>query len=124
METGVKSKWIDYKGKRIFYVDFSNFGSDSHALRQEAHAIIAEVVKEPPDSVLALSNAAGTVGTPENMVIFKGIVTRTGRFVRKRAVVGVTGVRQVLLETLNRVTMGKPMMAFEEEEAAKKWLVE
>lgn len=120
----MKSKWIEHKGKRILYVDCTNFGSDSEALRAEAQAIIALVTQQPEDSVRALSNTEGTVGTPENLSILKGIVTRTTRFVRKRAVVGVSGIRKSLLDIVNRATGNKPFASFSDEAAAKNWLVE
>ncbi len=119
----MKSKWIEYKGQRIFYVDCSNFGSDSAALHEEARAIIALVTQEPENSVRAISNAEGTTGTPENLTILKGIVTRTTRFVRKRAVVGVSGVRKALLDIVNRVAGGKPFAAFTEIDEAKEWVI-
>ena len=119
----MKSKWIDHKGCRILYVDCSNYGSDSAALREEARAIIALVTQQPENSVLALSNALGTVGTPENLNILKGIVTRTTRFVRRRAVVGVTGIRRTLLDIVNRAAGGKAFSAFTDESSALDWLV-
>ncbi len=120
----MKSKWIEHKGKPILYVDCSNFGSDSEALREEARAIIALVIQQPENSIRALSNAQGTVGTPENLNIMKSIVTRTTRYVRKRAVVGVSGIRVALLDIVNRVAGGKPFAAFTDEAAAKAWLVQ
>ncbi len=120
----MRSKWIEYKGKRIFYVDCSNFGSDSAALREEAHAIIDLVTKEPENSVRALSNAQGTTGTAENLNIMRGIVTRTTRFVKKRAVLGASsGIRKTLLDIVNRATGNKPFAAFTEETEAKEWLI-
>jgi hypothetical protein len=120
----MKSKWIEHKGKPIFYVDLSNFGGDTVALREEARAITSLLTQQPENSVLTLSNAEGTVITPEHLTILKGIVTRTTRFVRKRAVLGVTGVRKALLDTLNRITGGKSFASFDGPEAAKNWLVE
>ena len=120
----MKSKWIEHKGKRIFYVDCTGFGSDSEALRAEAHAIIELVTQQPENSIRALSNAEGTVGTPENLNILKGIVTRTTRFVRRRAVIGVSGIRKALLDIINRATGNKPFASFSDETAAKEWLIE
>jgi hypothetical protein len=120
----MKSKWIEHKGKRIFYVDCTGFGSDSDALRAEAQAIIALVTQQPENSVRALSNTDDTIGTPENLNILKGIVTRTTRFVRKRAVVGISGVRKALLDLINRAAGNKPFASFPDEAAARDWLVE
>ena len=119
----MKSRWIEHKGTRIFYVDLTNFGSDSAALREEAQAIIALVTQQPENSVRALSNTQGTVGTAENLAILKGIVTRTSRFVRRRAVVGVSGVRKALVDAVNRATGGKHFSPFADEQSAKDWLV-
>lgn len=119
----MKSRWIEHKGSRIFYVDLSDFGSDSAALHQEARAIIALVTQQPENSVRALSYAEGTVVTPENLTTIKTIVTLTNRYVLRRAVVGVSGLRKTLLDAVNRVAGGKPLASFPDEAAAKDWLV-
>lgn len=119
----MKSHWITHKGKRVFIFDCSNFGSDVAALEAETEAVAAVVTKEPLNSVLAVSNSMGTVGTPAAMRILERLVSRTSRHVQKRAVVGVTGLRRFLVDAMNRVSGGKPFSNFETVEEALDWLV-
>jgi hypothetical protein len=37
-------------------VDFSNFGMDKTGLKDEAQAVVATVMREPPGSMLVLSD--------------------------------------------------------------------
>ena len=120
----MKSRWITHHGKRIFLVDFTDFGSDTALVREEAKGIVEVVTREPLNSVLALSDVRGTAGTLDNVTVMKSVVTRTNRHVRRRAVVGVGGVRQALLDMVNRVTGSKQFAVFHDLEAAKDWLVE
>lgn len=119
----MKSRWITHGGKRIFLVDYSDFGSNIALIREEAKSIIEAVTREPLNSVLTLSDVRGTTGTLDTLAIMKRVVTSTNRHVRRRAVVGVSGLRQSLLDMVNRVTGNKPFAAFEDIEAAKDWLV-
>jgi hypothetical protein len=118
----MKSHWITHRGKRIFLVDYSDFGSNT-ALTEEANGIIEAVTRELPNSVLALSDVRGTTGTLDTLAIMKRVVTSTNRHVRRRAVVGVSGLRESLLDMVNRVTGNKPFAVFQDMEAAKEWLV-
>ena len=119
----MKSHWITHRGKRIFLVDLSNFGSDTALLREEAKGIVETVTREPLNSVLAVSDVRGTTGTLDNVSVMKSVVARTNRYVRQRAVVGVGGIRQTLLDMVNRVTGNKQFAVFQDIEAAKDWLV-
>lgn len=119
----MKSRWIVHNDQRIFFVDFTDFGSDAAALRAEAKAIIETVTQEPLNSVRSLSDARGTVGSPETLSIMRSIVARTNRYVRRRAIVGMTGPRRTLIEIMNRITGAKQFAMFDDADAAKDWLL-
>ena len=120
----MKSRWIVHNGKRLFYADFSNFGADSAVLKEESKAVVALVTQEPLDSVLALSDVRGTTGTPESLAIMKGVVSRTTRYVRKRATVGLSGIRRALIDAVNRLSGAKQFTCFDDVKAAEDWLTE
>lgn len=119
----MKSHWITHRDKRIFLVDYSNFGANTALIREEAKGIIEAVTHEPPNSVLALTDVRGTTGTLDTIAVMKRVVTSTNKHVRRRAVVGVAGLRESLLDMVNRVTGNKPFASFQDLEAAKEWLV-
>ena len=56
----MRSKWIEYKGKRIFYQDFSGLFFNADAIKEELLAVQSIVPKQPPSSVLVISNFADT----------------------------------------------------------------
>ena len=119
----MKSYWTTHKGKRIFVFDCSGFGSDAAALDAEAKAVVEVVTQEPLNSVLALSNGAGTTGTPAIMKILEATVSRTSPHIQRRAVIGITGMRRFLVDMVNRLSSGKPFSTFNSMEDALDWLV-
>jgi len=120
----MKSHWVTHKGKRVFIFDCSNFGSDVSALEAEINAVAEVVTREPENSVLSVSNSSGTVGSPAVIRLLEGLMNRTSRHIKKRAVVGVSGARRFLVDMVNRVSSGKPFSTFDNLNDALDWLVE
>jgi len=119
MDTG----WSTHKGKKFLFCNYSNRNELSN-LQAEAKRIEDIVVREPENSVLSVADVTGTLATPAVIDLFKGISSRTKKYVRKQAVVGVgfTGPRKVLLDLVIKVT-GVPMVIFNTIDEAKDWLV-
>ncbi len=117
----MKSGWKVYKGQRYFLADYSGFGSNFESLKLEVEAADAILVKEPTDSVRVLLDFRGTVGSMEVVNYFKDSSTRTRKYVIKNAVLGISGVRKILLESVSRIT-GHVALAFEDENKALEWL--
>lgn len=118
----MKSKWITYKGKQLLYGDYSGFGRDVQALQQENDAVDAIVCQMPEGSVLSITDVRDSVGTMEAVEVLKKSSARTKPYIRKIAVVGVTGVRRILADGVARFS-GQNMQYFDDIEAAKEWLV-
>jgi hypothetical protein len=119
----MKSRWITHKGKQIFFVDFANFGTDNAGLRAEGQAVTATILKEPPGSVLVLSDVRGTVGSPDNLSAMQSIASQNSAHVARRATIGLEGSRRAFLNVINRFTGNQSLVAFDDEEQAKDWLV-
>jgi hypothetical protein len=119
----MKSHWITYRSQRIFYADYSNFGTDMDALKLELSAVVGTISKEPPASVKILNNVQGTTGAPGATAMLRETVTRTNPYVRKRAVIGLGGVRRGLLDIINVFTGRGTIHAFDDEQSALDWLV-
>ena len=98
----MKSKWIFYKGVKILYADYSGFKNDAAALKIENDGVDAVVCQQAPGSVLCISDVRDTVASSEAMAIIKNSAKRTNPYVRKQAVIGVTGVRRVLADAVVR----------------------
>ena len=119
----MRSKWIEHRGKKIFFQDFSGFLYDADAVKKELMQVQVEVVSHPKNSLLILSDFTDTNMTSEMMPLLNAASAMTKDHVRKTAVLGVTGIKRSLADLLTRLT-GQPLKYFDSEAVAKDWLVE
>jgi len=119
----MKSKWIEHKGKRIFYQDFTGFFYNTRGVKDELAAVEQIVTNEPKNSVLIISNFQDTQVGPDLMPALNAASAKTKEYVRKTAVVGVTGFKRTLGDLLSRLT-GQPLKYFDYEEEARNWLAQ
>jgi len=117
----MKSYWIEYNGKKIFYQNFSNLHFNTGAVKQEMEKVQKIVLNEPKNSVLVLSNFTNTEITSELMPFLNEASRTTKSHVRKTAVVGIKGVKRYLGDMLSKIT-GQPLTYFSTEADAKEWL--
>ena len=117
----MKSKWIEYNGKKILYQDYSNYYFNEDAVKKELEEVEALVLSQPENSVLVLTNMSNTEVTLNLMPIFNEASRVTKSHVNKTAVLGVTGIKRTLGDLLSRIT-GQPLMYFNSEVEAKEWL--
>jgi hypothetical protein len=116
--------WITHKEKRILYSDFANFGADVEGLRADIEAGNQLIGQEPENSVLVLVDLRNTVISIEAAQILKESAASTKKYARKTALIGITtGFRKVLLDAAIRFS-GRHMVALDDVEKAKDWLVE
>lgn len=119
----MRSRWISHRGKRVFYADYSQLGTDIAALRTELQAVVETLTHEPPNSVVVLNDVRGTVATAGTTALLRDTVNKTNLYVRRRAVIGLSGVRRGLLDVINRFTGQGKIRAFDEQEQALEWLI-
>ncbi|MBT3337107.1 MAG: hypothetical protein HN855_15555 [Anaerolineae bacterium] len=119
----MRSKWIEYKGKKIFYQDFSKHFFNYQAVKEELVEVQAIVVKQPLDSLLVLTNFTDTAIAGDLMPVLNASSTLTKDHVHKAAVIGVTGIKKHLADMLTRLT-GQPLKYFDTEIEAKEWLAQ
>ncbi|MBT3712180.1 MAG: hypothetical protein HOG15_02380 [Anaerolineae bacterium] len=119
----MRSKWIEYQDKKIFYQDFSKLFFNYQAVKEELVEVQALVIKEPPNSLLVLANFNDTAIAGDLMSALNASSALTKDHVRKTAVFGVSGIKKKLGDLLSRLTE-QPLRYFDEESKAKKWLVE
>ncbi|HTX91246.1 MAG TPA: hypothetical protein VMC09_08520 [Anaerolineales bacterium] len=118
----MKSHWIDYRGKRIFFADYSGFGNDTAGLQQELDEAVEVLAREPDKSVLVLSNFENTVTTVTNLNAVRHSIQPANKAVIKRAILGVGGVRRMFLTTFSNVLGDTDVAAFDTQEQALVWL--
>jgi hypothetical protein len=117
----VQSKWVYHKEKRIYYADYSDFGSDTEGLIAEVEYAHGIVMQEPDESVLLLVDVRGTTGTTEALNSMKNAASLSVVKVIKTAVLGVHGFKLMFMKTIARFS-GMNLVAFDEIESAKDWL--
>ena len=117
----MRSKWIEYNGKKIFFQDFANHFYNTEAVKQEL-AEVQEIVKaQPANSTLVLSDFRNTNIGSDLLPVMNAASAATKAFVKRTAVLGISGVKRTLADLLTQLT-GQPLKYFDDELAAKDWL--
>ena len=119
----MRSYWLEHKGKKIFYQDFSKQFYNTSAVKTELEEVQEVVNAEPLDSVRVLTDLRDTTVGPDLLPAMNAASTATKNHVYKTAVLGVTGIKRKLADLLSSLT-GQPLQYFDDIEAAKNWLVE
>jgi hypothetical protein len=117
------STWIEYKGKKIFYQDFSKNFYNAAAVKAELADVQKVVIGQPKDSVLVLSDFRDTSVGSELLSSMNDASAATKAYVHKTAVLGVTGMKRKLADLLTALT-GQQLKYFDDIGAAKDWLVQ
>lgn len=119
----MRSSWIEFNGKRIFYQDFSKLFFNSAAVKAELDEVQKIVMAEPLDSVLVLTDMRDTNVGSDLLPALNIASAATKDHVHKTAVLGVTGVKRRLGDLLSSLT-GQPLKYFDDADSAKQWLTE
>jgi len=119
----MRSHWLEYKGKKIFYQDFSRNFYNSAAVKAELSEVQPVVMSQPLNSVLILSDFRDTNIGSDLLSSMNTASAATKAHVNKTAVLGVTGMKRRLADLLTAVT-GQPLKYFDDVESAKNWLAE
>lgn len=119
----MRSQWIEYQGKKIFYQDFSKLFYNSAAVKAELTEVQEIVKAQPAESVLVLTDLRDTNVGSDLLPAMNAASNATKAYVKKTAVLGVSGVKRKLADLLTAVT-GQPLKYFDDIESAKRWLTE
>jgi hypothetical protein len=119
----MQSQWIEHKGQRIFFQDFSNHFYNSGAVKAELSQVQKVVMSQPLNSVLVLSDFRDTNIGSDLLSSMNTASAATKAYVNKTAVLGVTGMKRKLADLLTALT-SQPLKYFDDMEAAKNWLAE
>ena len=119
----MRSKWIEFKEKRLFFQDFSKLFYNSAAVITELDEVQKIVTSQPKNSVLVLTDMRDTNVGRELLPAMNAASSATKDYVKKTAVLGVTGIKRRLADLLTALT-GQQLKYFDDIEAAKNWLVE
>lgn len=117
-------EWIEHKGKRILYSNLQGMDSDQVIAATEQ---VAQMVREipSPTRIRFLTDFSDAVVDTRAMAKLKeaGEEVFEPRM-EKAAVLGIEGIRHILLAAYNRVTGGgKNQKLFDNQDDALAWLV-
>jgi hypothetical protein len=117
-------RWMDYKGKKILYVDVRQATGDEFVAVLEKSKTM---LWAQPSKVLYLGNIEDSTVSKEVMDWIKTNGPDTGRSrMQKLAVVGATGVKKVFMDVVQLVLskVAVPARGFKTEQEGRDWLVE
>lgn len=113
--------YIDYKGKTIVSINFSNcHARDIQPVIDEAKKIIAH---QTPGSVLTLINVSEMMFDKKTKEIMKDLASHNRLFAKAEAVIGASGILKVIYDAITADKKNK-IKIFDTATAAKDWLAE
>lgn len=112
--------FIKHKGRDILLVDISDIRDVKESietLQNATRLIKTQALK----SVLLLTNVSGTRYDSEGADAIKTYSKENTPFIKASAVVGVSGIKRLIFNTIVKIT-GRKIMPFDDVEAAREWL--
>jgi len=110
-------RWMEHKGARILCADYSGLSGQEYLdLIQEFED---ELLKQPPGSLVTLTDVTGTTITNEVRDRFKLLAERSAGISKGSATIGVTGFKRAIA-----VLIRKDLYYAASLEDAKEWLAE
>jgi len=113
-----KIHWIEHKGKRIINLDFSGGPEVALGTMRKAGEVIQH---EPENSVRSLIDVTSVTWNAESVKALKALAKGDEPYVIACAVVGVTGMKKILLSAVKRFS-GREFMLFDDVVSAMDWL--
>jgi hypothetical protein len=112
-------KFLEFNGKKILYVDFSNTKyEEAKQITIEAQKII---FSSPPNSLLIINNFTDAEVTPQATYELKEYVMQNKPYVKAAAVIGIGGIKKIILNAVSKFS-GRKFYAFDTVEEAVKFL--
>ncbi len=113
-------EWIDHKGKKILYINYAGLTpkEELDQIEKATQMLVDTKIKEN----LTLSDLRGALIDKEFMDSSQEHGKISRNYTRKAAVLGVEGVRKILLRAVNSFS-GNPREPFSTIEEAMDWLV-
>ncbi|MFX0072863.1 MAG: hypothetical protein ACFFAO_17435 [Candidatus Hermodarchaeota archaeon] len=120
-EAKSRMKWISHKGKDILFEDYTNV---SYSKFPELIIAVKNItIENGYRDYLLLIDFTDSYADKNTMDVLLEAAKETKPFINKTAVLGITGIKKVLLNSINFLA-GMGVKAFNSEEEAKEWLAE
>ena len=112
---------INHKGKQIFYMDFTGI-TNIDEIKGTVAESVAYIRKLPPSSLLTLTNISGMHFSNDIKQIFQDFIAGNKPYVKAGAVIGMSGLQQIVYNGLMKLT-GRNIKSCSSIDEAKDWLV-
>jgi hypothetical protein len=117
----MRSRIITHKGKEILFQDFSGLKT-----AEEVNAVINEsrvyFRSQPIGTAMSLANIQEMHFNNQIKDLFMNFVRENKPYMKASAIIGVTGLKQVVFNGIMKLT-GRDVKSFNDENQAKEWLV-
>jgi len=115
--------FLPHKGKRILYVDFTEFTLERKDIGLAAIAEAQKIVgMQLPGSVLMITNVKDSAFDKDVVRAIRAFVDHNKTYVRRSAILGIKGLQLPLFNALNKLS-GRKMVAFNSLMEARDWVV-
>lgn len=112
---------LNLEGKQVVLIDASNLvPATAKQVFVDARPVVAT---HAPKTALTLTDVTGMVFDDPLVAVIRETISVDAPYVKAGAVVGVTGLKKIVLNTLNLVT-SRNIRAFGTREQALAWLVQ
>ena len=115
-----RMKWLTYKGHEILLDDYSNLKPD--VFLPLINVVTDLTFKSGKENILLIVDVSNSYANKEIIAEFNVSGKRSKSLLKKTAVLGITGVKKILLNVVNRFT-GLDAKAFSSLEEAQDWLI-
>jgi hypothetical protein len=120
VEAKVRMKWLNYKGKEILVDDYTNLYPEQFA---PIVKIIANLTLESgKKDILCIVDESNSYANKDAVNAFVEAGKISKNLLTKTAVVGITGVKKIFLNIVNKIS-GVNAKTFATLDEAKEWLV-
>jgi hypothetical protein len=112
-------QFVIHNGKRVLSINYANCDvAMLKAVAEDMHRIIS---REPLSSVLTLNDVTGTSFDQESVEILKSKVAANAPYVKRAAVIGISGLQRLIYEAVQMFTK-RTIRAFSSREEALDYL--
>lgn len=119
-QVAARVRFIEYKGKRVLFIDYAGCEiAMLKAVSEEMHRVISQ---QPPNSVLTLNDVTGTSFDSESVAVLKSKVSANAPYVKRAAVIGISGLQQLIYEGIQKFSERK-IPSFKSRQEALEYLV-
>jgi len=120
LQAARRVQFIEHNGRRVLFINYADCDIPMlKAVADEMHRVIS---KEPAHSVLTLNDVTGTSFDSESVAVLKSRVAANAPYVRKAAVIGISGLQRLIYEAVQRFSR-RSIPLFNSRDEALNWLV-